>query len=134
VGITFGSFDLCHYGHILMFKECKEHCDYLIVGVQSDPSLDRSEKNKPIQSHEERAGIVESLRYVDEIRLYNRESDVVDLLKEIKPDVRILGADHEGTKFTGHDLPIKCVFNSRDHGFSTSELRKRIYSAEKEKI
>ena len=134
VGITFGSFDLCHFGHILMFKECKEHCDYLIVGVQSDPSLDRSEKNKPIQSHEERAGIVESLRYVDEIRLYNRESDVVDLLKEIKPDVRILGADHEGTKFTGHDLPIKCVFNSRDHGFSTSELRKRIYSAEKEKI
>jgi glycerol-3-phosphate cytidylyltransferase len=134
VGITFGAFDLCHYGHILMFKECKEHCDYLIVGVQSDPSLDRSEKNKPIQSHEERAGIVESLRYVDEIRLYNRESDVVDLLKEIKPDVRILGADHEGTKFTGHDLPIKCVFNSRDHGFSTSELRKRIYSAEKEKI
>ncbi len=134
VGITFGAFDLCHYGHILMFKECKEHCDYLIVGVQSDPSLDRSEKNKPIQSHEERAGIVESLKYVDEIRLYNRESDVVDLLKEIKPDVRILGADHEGTKFTGHDLPIKCVFNSRDHGFSTSELRKRIYSAEKEKI
>ncbi|HIC83158.1 MAG TPA: glycerol-3-phosphate cytidylyltransferase [Candidatus Marinimicrobia bacterium] len=134
VGITFGSFDLCHYGHILMFKECKEHCDYLIVGVQSDPSLDRSEKNKPIQSHEERAGVVESLRYVDEIRLYDRESDVVDLLKEIKPDVRILGADHEGTKFTGHDLPIKCVFNSRDHGFSTSELRKRIYSAEKEKI
>jgi glycerol-3-phosphate cytidylyltransferase len=134
VGITFGSFDLCHYGHILMFKECKEHCDYLIVGVQSDPSLDRSEKNKPIQSHEERAGIVESLRYVDEIRLYNRESDVVDLLKEIKPDVRILGADHEGTKFTGHDLPIKCVFNSRDHGFSTSELRKRVYLAEKEKI
>lgn len=134
VGITFGSFDLCHYGHILMFKECKEHCDYLIVGVQSDPSIDRPEKNKPIQSHEERAGIVESLRYVDEIRLYNRESDVVDLLKEIKPDVRILGADHEGTKFTGHDLPIKCVFNSRDHGFSTSELRKRVYLAEKEKI
>tara|TARA_B100002049_G_scaffold48675_1_gene34103 strand:+ start:191 stop:613 length:423 start_codon:yes stop_codon:yes gene_type:complete len=134
VGITFGSFDLCHYGHILMFKECKEHCDYLIVGVQSDPSLDRSEKNKPIQSHEERAGVVESLKYVDEIRLYDRESDVVDLLKEIKPDVRILGADHEETEFTGHDLPIKCVFNSRDHGFSTSELRKRVYLAEKERI
>jgi glycerol-3-phosphate cytidylyltransferase len=117
-----------------MFKECKEHCDYLIVGVQSNPSLDRSEKNNPIQSHEERAGVVESLRYVDEIRLYDRESDVVDLLKEIKPDVRILGADHEGTKFTGHNLPIKCVFNSRDHGFSTSELRKRVYLAEKEKI
>jgi glycerol-3-phosphate cytidylyltransferase len=114
-----------------MFKECKEHCDYLIVGVQSDPSIDRPEKNKPIQSHEERAGIVESLKYVDEIRLYDRESDVVDLLKEIKPDVRIMGADHKGTKFTGHDLPVKNVFNSRDHGFSTSELRKRVYLAEK---
>ena len=134
VGITFGSFDLCHYGHILMFKECKKHCDYLIVGVQSDPSLDRPEKNKPIQSHEERAGIVESLRYVDEIRFYDRESDLVDLLKEIKPDVRILGADHKGTEFTGHDLPIKCIFNSRDHGFSTSELRQRVYLTEKEKI
>ena len=117
-----------------MFKECKEHCDYLIVGVQSDPSLDRSEKNIPIQFHEERAGVVESLKYVDEIRLYDRESDVVDLLKEIKPDVRILGADLEGIEFTGHDLPIKCVFNSRDHGFSTSELRKRVYLAEKERI
>ena len=111
VGITFGSFDLCHYGHVLMFIECKNYCDYLIVGVQSDQSLDRSEKNKPIQSHEERAGIVESLRYGDEIRLYDRESDLVDLLKEIKPDVRILGADHKGTEFTGHDLPIKCIFN-----------------------
>ena len=87
VGITFGAFDLCHYGHILMFKECKKYCDYLIVGVQSDPSLDRSEKNRPIQSHEERAGIVESLRYVDEIRLYDRESDVVDLLKEISGSI-----------------------------------------------
>jgi len=134
VGITFGAFDLCHYGHILMFKECKEHCDYLIVGVQSDPSIDRPEKNKPIQSHKERAGIVESLKYVDEIKLYDRESDVIDLLKKIKPDVRIMGADHKGTKFTGYDLPIKNIFNSRDHGFSTSELRQRVYLAEKEKI
>ena len=134
VGMTFGAFDLCHYGHILMFKECKEHCDYLIVGVQSDPSIDRPEKNKPIQSHKERAGIVESLKYVDEIRLYDRERDVIDLLKKIKPDVRIMGADHKGTKFTGYDLPIKNIFNSRDHGFSTSELRQRVYLAEKEKI
>ena len=132
--MTFGAFDLCHYGHILMFKECKEHCDYLIVGVQSDPSIDRPEKNKPIQSHKERAGIVESLKYVDEIRLYDRERDVIDLLKKIKPDVRIMGADHKGTKFTGYDLPIKNIFNSRDHGFSTSELRQRVYLAEKEKI
>ena len=135
IGFTCSCFDLLHAGHIIMLQYAKARCDKLIVGLQTDPTIDRSDtKNKPIQSHEERAGVVESLKYVDEIKLYDRESDVVDLLKEIKPDVRILGADHEGTEFTGHDLPIKCVFNSRDHGFSTSELRKRVYLAEKERI
>ena len=133
VGITFGSFDLCHYGHALMFEECKQYCDYLIVGVQSDPSIDRPEKNSPIQSHKERLGIVNSIRFVDEVKPYDRESDVITMLKEVNPDVRILGADHEGTKFTGHELDIKCVFNSRDHGYSTSELRRRVFEAEKKK-
>ena len=133
VGITFGSFDLCHYGHALMFEECKEYCDYLIVGVQSDPSIDRPEKNSPIQSHKERLGIVNSIKFVDEVKPYDRESDVITMLKEVNPDVRILGADHQGTEFTGHELPIKCIFNSRDHGYSTSELRKRIFEAEKKK-
>ena len=110
IGYTTGVFDLFHIGHLNILKRARLECDYLIVGVQSDPSIDRPEKNKPIQSHEERAGIVESLKYVDEIRLYDRESDVIDLLKEIKPDVRIMGADHKGTKFTGHDLPVKNVF------------------------
>ncbi|MFL2511044.1 MAG: adenylyltransferase/cytidyltransferase family protein [Candidatus Neomarinimicrobiota bacterium] len=130
-GITFGSFDLCHYGHALMFEECKQYCDYLIVGVQSDPSIDRPEKNLPIQSHTERMGIVSSLKFVDEVIPYNTESDLIKVLKEINPDVRILGADHEGTEYTGHELPIKCIFNTRDHGYSTSELRKRVYEAEK---
>ena len=134
VGITFGSFDLCHYGHVLMFEECKQYCDYLIVGVQSDPSIDRPEKNSPIQSHEERLGLVNSIKFVDEVKSYNTESDLVDMLKEVNPDIRILGADHEGTKFTGYELSsIKTVFNSRDHGYSTSELRRRVYEAEKKK-
>ena len=131
IGITFGSFDLCHYGHALMFEECKEFCDYLIVGVQSDPSIDRPEKNKPVQSHEERIGIVSSLKFVDEVISYDTEADLVEILKKVEPDVRILGADHKGAQFTGYELPIKCIFNSRDHGFSTSELRKRVYEAEK---
>ena len=133
VGITFGSFDLCHYGHALMFEECKEYCDYLIVGVQSDPSIDRPEKNSPIQSHKERLGIVSSIKFVDEVKPYDTESDLIKVLKEVNPDVRILGADHQGTEFTEHELPIKCIFNSRDHGYSTSELRKRIFEAEKKK-
>jgi|TARA_B100001540_G_C15442999_1_gene477517 glycerol-3-phosphate cytidylyltransferase len=131
VGITFGSFDLCHYGHALMFEECKEYCDYLIVGVQSDPNIDRPEKNKPVQSHKERIGIVSSLKFVDEVISYDTEADLVEILKKVEPDVRILGADHKGTQFTGYELPIKCIFNSRDHGFSTSELRKRVHEAEK---
>ena len=133
IGITFGSFDLCHYGHALMFEESKEHCDYLIVGVQSDPSFDRPEKNKPVQSHEERIGIVSSLKFVDEVVTYDTEADLIEVLKKIQPDVRILGADHEGKPFTGHELPIKCIFNTRDHGYSTSELRRRVFEAEKSK-
>jgi glycerol-3-phosphate cytidylyltransferase len=134
VGITFGSFDLCHYGHVLMFEECKQYCDYLIVGVQSDPSIDRAEKNSPIQSHKERLGLVGSIKFVDEVRPYTTESSLIDLLKEINPDVRILGDDHRNTKITGDELDIKCIFNSRDHGYSTSELRKRVYNSEKKKI
>ena len=133
-GITFGSFDLCHYGHALMFEECKRHCDYLIVGVQSDPSIDRPEKNSPIQSHTERLGIVKSLKFVDEVIPYDSERDLIKILKKINPDIRILGADHKGKKFTGHELPIRCIFNSRDHDYSTSELRKRVYESEKNKI
>ena len=133
VGITFGSFDLCHYGHVLMFEECKQYCDYLIVGVQSDPSIDRPEKNSPIQSHKERLGIVSSIKFVDEVKPYDTESDLIKVLKEVNPDVRILGADHEGKEFTGHEMNIKCVFNSRNHGYSTSELRKRVFESEKNK-
>ena len=132
-GFTCGAMDVFHAGHVLMMEDCKRHCDYLIVGVQSDPSIDRPEKNSPIQSHKERLGLVSSIKFVDEVRSYTTESSLIDLLKKINPDVRILGADHKGKHFTGYELNIKCIFNSRDHGYSTSELRKRVYIAEKDR-
>ena len=126
IGFTCGAFDLTHYGHALMFEECKKVCDYLIVGVQSDPSIDRPNKNRPIQSLEERIGMVKSIRWVDEVLIYDTEADLVKLLQKIKPDIRILGEDWKDKKFTGYDLPIKCYFNSRGHSHSSSGLRKRI--------
>ena len=130
VGFTCGAFDVLHTGHALMLEEAKTACDYLIVGVQSDPSIDRSEKNKPVQSYEERIMMVRAIRYVDEVVLYDTESDLVELLRRLKPDVRILGADWAGKKYTGWDLPIEPYFNSRNHSYSSSSLRKRIAAAE----
>ena len=133
VGFTCGAFDLLHAGHVLMLEEAREACDYLIVGVQSDPSIDRPEKNSPIQSHEERIIQVRGIKFVDEVVTYNTEDDLIQLLQKISPDVRILGADHKGKKFTGWQLPIAVFFNTRDHGYSTSELRARIYKEEAKK-
>jgi len=134
VGFTCGAFDLCHAGHARMFKECKEVCDYLIVAVQSDPSLDRPSKNKPVQAYEERIEMVKAIRYVDEVVTYDTEADLVELLKKIKPDIRILGADWQDKEYTGKDLGIPAYFNSRNHNLSTSELRMRVYEAEKRKL
>ena len=103
-GFTCGAFDLLHAGHALMLKEAKEQCDYLIVGVQYDPSLDRPNKNRPVQSYEERVTMVKSIKYVDEVVLYETEEDLYSLLEKIMPDVRIIGSDWKGKKFTGHDL------------------------------
>lgn len=126
VGFTCGAFDLLHAGHALMLEECKSHCDYLIVGVQSDPSKDRAKKNRPIMTYKERIILVKSNRWVDEVVLYDTEDDLQSLLKDLNPNVRILGADWKNQLFTGYDLPIKTVFNERDHGFSTSKLRRRV--------
>ena len=131
IGFTCGAFDLLHAGHALMLEEAKSQCNYLIVGVQSDPSIDRPDKNKPIQSYEERLTMVKAIKFIDEVVTYDTEADLFALLKRIKPDVRVLGADWEGKQFTGHDLPIECYFNKRDHGWSSSNLRKRVYDAEK---
>lgn len=133
-GFTCGAFDLCHAGHILMFEECKQHCDYLIVGLHTDPTLDRPDKNKPIQSVEERLIQLKAIRYIDEVALYDTEQDLRDLLSKnnLGIDVRIVGADWKGKHFTGHDLSLPVVFNSRAHNYSTSELRKRIIEARKD--
>ena len=134
IGFTCGSFDLLHAGHALMLKECKKQCDYLIVGLQSDPTIDRSDKNKPVMELVERKTMLESIRYVDEIVTYNTEHELYTLLQKLDNVhsnlIRIIGSDWEGKKFTGHDLNIAIYFNSRKHNFSTSELRKRVYIAE----
>ena len=134
IGFTCGSFDLLHTGHVLMLEEAKTVCDFLIVGVQSDPTIDRPEKNKPVQSYDERIIMAKSIKYIDEIVLYDTESDLYKLLIEIKPDIRIIGADHKGKSYTGHKLGIETYFNTRNHNWSSSYLRKRVYDAEKAKL
>ena len=130
VGFTAGAFDLMHVGHVRMFKDCKNVCDYFIVGVQSDPTLDRPDKNKPILSLEERVELVSSLKWVDKVITYNTEADLIRLMERIKPDIRILGSDWEGRNFTGHSMPIKVYFHDRNHAYSTTNLRRRVYEAE----
>lgn len=125
-GFTCGAFDLLHPGHLLMLKEIRNQCDFLIVGLHTDPSIDRKEKHKPIETIEERQIRLEACKYVDQIILYNTEADLYQLLKELKPDIRFIGADWEGKHFTGDDLPIKVIFNTRNHNLSSSNLRERI--------
>ena len=135
-GFTCGAMDLFHAGHVLMLKEAKKHCNHLIVGLHTDPTIDRPSKNKPIQSLEERRIQLEGCRYVDQIVEYDTEEDLLSLLNDFymkhgKFFVRIIGADWKGKKYTGHDLQNDVIFNSRNHNYSSSELRKRIYDVEK---
>jgi len=125
IGFTCGAFDLLHAGHVEMLTEAKRVCDWLIVGLQMDPSIDRKTKNKPIQTLEERDIQLRAVKYVDEVVIYETEEDLFNLLVYLKPDVRILGVDHKGKEFTGHELDTELYFNSRDHKWSTSELRER---------
>ena len=126
-GITFGAFDLFHAGHVLMLKEAKSICDYLIVCIQSDPSLDRVEKNKPIQSVVEREIQVSACTYVDEVIIYDSEEDVLKIIETIDWDVRIIGEEYRDKEFTGRDQTLdKCYFNKRPHDFSSSQLRERV--------
>ena len=134
VGFTCGSFDLCHYGHILMFKECRDQCDHLIVGLQTNPNTDRPDKNIPIQSLEERHGQLDAVKYIDNIIVYETEDDLIKLLNDMDIDVRFVGADWENRKYTGWEIDIHVIFNSRDHSFSTSELRHRIFISEQKKL
>lgn len=139
IGFTCGAFDLCHAGHAIVFKEAKDVCDHLVVLLQEDPSQDSPEyrgkqKNKPVMSLEERRIILESNKHVDEIITYTSETDLYEKLKKLKAHIRIIGADWKGKKFTGHDLPFEVHYNSRNHGYSTTELRERVHKAEVERL
>jgi len=135
VGFTCSTFDLLHAGHILMLAECKQICDYLIVGVQSDPTIDRpGVKNKPVQSIVERYVQLSAVKFVDEIIVYNTEKDLEDMLMFLPINVRIIGEEYKDKDFTGkqicEDRGIKIWYNSRSHRFSSSELRQRTYQSE----
>ena len=133
IGFTCSCFDLLHAGHILMLKDAREQCDYLIVGLQTDPTIDRPEKNKPVQSFQERKIQLEAVRYIDEIVVYETERDLYELLQKINPDVRILGTDYKNKKFTGDDLGISIYYHKREHNYSSTNLRKEIVVKETKK-
>jgi len=130
VGFTCSTFDLLHAGHVQMLRDAKDQCDYLIVGLQFDPSIDRKEKNSPIQTIVERYTQLKSVSYVDEIVPYSTESDLEDILSMYNIHVRILGEEYRDKNFTGRDIcrkrGIDIHFNKRDHRFSSSDLRKRV--------
>ena len=127
IGFTCSCFDLLHAGHIIMLQYAKRRCDKLIVGLQTDPTLDRPEKNKPIQSFEERKIQLEAVKYVDEVIEYETEEELYQLLKILIPDVRILGSDYEdGRYYTGMELNIPIHFHQRNHDYSSSNLRKKL--------
>ena len=130
IGFTCSSFDLLHAGHTLMLEEAKAQCDYLIVGLQTDPSIDRPTKNKPVQTVVERYLQLRACKYVDEIIPYGTEQDLEDILSGMDIDVRILGVEYRDKDFTGHDIckkrEIEIHFNERDHRFSSSDLRMRV--------
>ena len=134
IGITFSTFDFLHAGHIKMLEEAKDQCDYLICGLQSDPTIDRPEKNKPVQTVVERYIQLKGCKFVDEIVPYTTEQDLEDILHAFKIDVRIVGDEYETKDFTGRkyceESNINLYFNHRDHRFSSSGLRKEIHHKE----
>lgn len=134
IGITFSAFDLLHAGHVKMLEEAKLHCDYLIVGLQTDPTLDRPEKNKPTQTVVERYIQLKACKFVDEIVPYATEQDLEDILKAFQIDVRIVGDEYQNRDFTGRSYceakGIELYFNTRDHRFSSSNLRREVFQIE----
>lgn len=125
IGFTCGSFDLLHAGHVVMLKEAKNNCDYLIVGLQTDPNLDRKNKNIPIQSIYERFVQLSAIKFVDEILVYDSENSLLDLLESTPIDIRFVGDDYKNKNFTGKGIG-KTFFTNRKHTFSTTSLRERI--------
>ena len=134
VGLTCSQFDLLHAGHVAMLSEAKNHCDYLIAALQNNAAWDRPEKNVPIQTIVERQIQLSAIRFVDEIVVYNTEKDLEDILLTLPIDVRVLGVEYKDKNFTGRDIceqrGIKIIYNGRDHSFSSSNLRERVFKAE----
>ncbi len=134
IGFFPGSFDLCHAGHVLAFREARAHCGKLIVGLQVDPSVDRADKNKPVMSAEERRIILQGIRYVDEIREYATEADLVEIVRELEPDVYFIGEDWKGKEFSAkaacEELGMRVHYLARSHSYSSSGLRKKICESE----
>lgn len=137
VGFTCSTFDLLHAGHVAMLREAKSQCDYLIVGLQVDPSIDRKDKNAPVQSIVERQAQLSAIKYIDEVLVYSTENDLLDILNMYPIDIRILGEEYRDKEFTGKDecrkRGIQLYFNKRDHRFSTSDLRMRVSECSKRK-
>lgn len=137
IGFTASSFDLLHAGHTLMLEEAKTVCDYLIVGLQTDPTIDRPTKNRPVQTVVERYLQLRACKYVDEIIPYTTEKDLEDILSSMSIDIRILGVEYKDQDFTGRDIckkrGIDLYFNKRDHRFSSSDLRKRVAEEDSKK-
>ena len=131
IGFTCSTFDLFHAGHIMMLKEARTQCDYLIVGLQTDPTIDRPEKNKPVQGIFERYVQLQACKYVDEVVVYATEKELLDVLQSYPIDVRILGDEYASKSFTGDNLNMELYFNRREHSFSTTELRQRVVDAER---
>ena len=127
IGFTCSTFDLFHAGHIMMLKEARRQCEHLIVGLQSDPTIDRPEtKNKPVQSMFERFVQLDACKYVNEVIPYSTEKELLDILLSYPISVRIIGEEYEDKEFTGKQLPIEIYYNKRRHSFSTTELRQRV--------
>ena len=137
IGITCSTFDLLHTGHVIMLEECKKYCDYLICALQVDPTLDRPEKNKPIQSIVERYLQLEAVKHVDKIIPYSTEEDLKTIFMSLDLNVRIIGEEYKDQEFTAKNIcqkrGIKLIYNKREHDFSTTSLRKRIYEQESHK-
>ena len=137
IGITCSTFDLFHAGHVIMLEEAKRQCDYLIAAIQVDPTIDRKSKNKPVQSIIERQIQVSSCKHVDEIIVYSTEKELEDIFMALPIDIRILGEEYKDTDYTGKDICMKrgieLYFNKRDHFFSSSDLRQRVFDVETKK-
>jgi glycerol-3-phosphate cytidylyltransferase len=134
IGFTCSCFDLLHTGHLIMLQDAKDQCDILVIGLQTDPTIDRSDKNEPVQSFYERELMINSIKYIDNVIVYATENDLLEILQELKPNIRIIGSDWKNKDYTGFDLEnIPMYWHERTHNYSTSNLRQRIFQAESKK-